>query len=136
MCTYIVSNIYVLYYELHNNAMPIKEKFDIFKYISQLLTTTYIFLPKNQSRIPNYHKLLANLISLVCLFGCFCFLIKTISLLVDQRFYQRWLDKRIYKTEMKFWAVLGSRGCREKTANYHKYATFWFFFFYVFKGKK
>ena len=21
--------------------------------------------------------------------------------------YQRWLDKRIYKTEMKFWAVLG-----------------------------
>ena len=111
---YIVSNIYVLYYELHNNAMPIKEKFDIFKYISQLLTTTYIFLPKNQSRIPNYHKLLANLISLVCLFGCFCFLIKTISLLVDQRFYQRWLDKRIYKTEMKFWAVLGSRGCREK----------------------
>ena len=33
----------------------------------------------------------------------------------DQRSYQRWLDKRIYKTEMKFWAVLGSRGCREKT---------------------
>ena len=31
-----------------------------------------------------------------------------------QRSYQRWLDKRIYKTEMKFWAVLGSRGCREK----------------------
>jgi hypothetical protein len=28
------------------------------------------------------------------------------------------LDKRINKTEMKFWAVLGSRGC-------HKYATFW-----------
>jgi hypothetical protein len=24
------------------------------------------------------------------------------------------LDKRIYKTEMKFLAVLGSRGCREK----------------------
>jgi hypothetical protein len=24
------------------------------------------------------------------------------------------LDKRIYKTEMKFWAVLGSWGCREK----------------------
>jgi hypothetical protein len=24
------------------------------------------------------------------------------------------LDKRIYQTEMKFWAVLGSRGCREK----------------------
>ena len=31
-----------------------------------------------------------------------------------QRFYQRWLDKRIYKTEMKFGAVLGSWGCREK----------------------
>jgi hypothetical protein len=24
------------------------------------------------------------------------------------------LDKRIYKTEIKFWAVLGSRGCKEK----------------------
>jgi hypothetical protein len=32
----------------------------------------------------------------------------------SQRFYQRWLDKRIYKTEMKFWAVLGSPGCRKK----------------------
>ena len=42
----------------------------------------------------------------------------------NQRFYQRWLDKIIYKTEMKFWAVLGSRG--------HKYATFRCFF-YVFK---
>ena len=31
-----------------------------------------------------------------------------------QRSYQRWFDKRIYKTEMKIWAVLGSRGCREK----------------------
>ena len=30
-----------------------------------------------------------------------------------QRSYQRWLDKIIYKTEMKFWAVLGSQGCRE-----------------------
>ena len=29
----------------------------------------------------------------------------------NQRSYQRWLDKRIYKTELKFWAV---RGCREK----------------------
>ena len=27
---------------------------------------------------------------------------------------QRRLNKRIYKTKMKFWAVLGSRGCREK----------------------
>ena len=32
-----------------------------------------------------------------------------------QRSYQRWLDKRIYETEMKYyWAVLGSRGWREK----------------------
>jgi hypothetical protein len=31
------------------------------------------------------------------------------------------MDKRIYKTEMKFWAVLGSRGCREKKPlNCHK----------------
>ena len=28
----------------------------------------------------------------------------------DQRSYQRWLYKRIYKTEMKFWAVLGCFG--------------------------
>ena len=28
--------------------------------------------------------------------------------------YQRWLDKIKIKLEMKFWAVLGSRGCREK----------------------
>ena len=33
---------------------------------------------------------------------------------VFQRSYQRWLDKRILKTEMKFWAVLGSWVCREK----------------------
>ena len=26
----------------------------------------------------------------------------------------RWLYKIIYKTEMKFWAVLGSRGCRKQ----------------------
>ena len=31
-----------------------------------------------------------------------------------QRSYTRWLHKIIYKTEMKFWAVLGSRCCREK----------------------
>ena len=31
-----------------------------------------------------------------------------------QRSYTRWLYKIIYRTEMKFWAVLGSRGCREK----------------------
>ena len=32
----------------------------------------------------------------------------------NQRSYTRWLYKIIYKTEMKFWAVLGSWGCREK----------------------
>ena len=31
-----------------------------------------------------------------------------------QKSYQRWLDKLIYKTEIKFWAVLGSQGYREK----------------------
>ena len=31
-----------------------------------------------------------------------------------RRFYNRWLDRRIYKTEMKFWAVLGRQGCRKK----------------------
>ena len=33
---------------------------------------------------------------------------------LNQKPKQRQLDKGIYKTEMKFWAVLGSRGCREK----------------------
>jgi hypothetical protein len=47
------------------------------------------------------------------------------------------LDKRIYKTEMKFWAVLGSRGCREKkTPNCHKYATFRGGFFQFLWAKK
>ena len=32
----------------------------------------------------------------------------------NQISYTRWLYKRIYKTEMKFWVVLGSQGCREK----------------------
>jgi hypothetical protein len=50
-----------------------------------------------------------------------------------QRSYQRWLDKRIYKTEMKFWAVLGSRGYREKTAISKQ--LFWVFF-QLFVGKK
>ena len=31
-----------------------------------------------------------------------------------QRSYTRWMDRKIYKIEMKFWAVLGSRGCSEK----------------------
>ena len=33
---------------------------------------------------------------------------------VRQYLAQRRLDKRIYKTDMKFWAVLGSLGGREK----------------------
>ena len=37
--------------------------------------------------------------------------------------------KEFIKRNMKFWAVLGSRGCREKTPNCHKYATFWGGFF-------
>jgi hypothetical protein len=41
---------------------------------------------------------------------------KDLPVLSSQRSYQRWLDKRIYKTEMKFWAVLSSRGCREKNS--------------------
>ena len=52
------------------------------------------------------------------------------------RLYTRWLDRRIYKTEMKFWAVLGRRGCREKKPpNCHKYATFWGGFFNFFLTK-
>jgi hypothetical protein len=42
------------------------------------------------------------------------FLVKNNCKGSKQRSYTRWLYKRIYKTEMKFWAVLGSRGCREK----------------------
>jgi hypothetical protein len=39
----------------------------------------------------------------------------------SQRSFKRWLNKRIYKKEMKFWAVLGSRDCRvKKTPNCHK----------------
>jgi hypothetical protein len=39
---------------------------------------------------------------------------------------------------MKFWAVLGSRGSREKKPppNCHKYATFLGWFFQLFVGKK
>jgi hypothetical protein len=39
--------------------------------------------------------------------------------------------------EMKFWAGLGSRGCREKkTPNCHEYATFWGGFFNFLWAKK
>ena len=33
---------------------------------------------------------------------------------VNKSSLQRWFDKIIYKTEMKFWAALGSQGCKEK----------------------
>ena len=36
------------------------------------------------------------------------------SFLWNQRSYHRWLHKRIYKKEIEFWAVLGSKGCREE----------------------
>ena len=49
------------------------------------------------------------------------------SLAFRQRSYQRWLDRRIYKTEKKFWAVLGSWGCKEKTPNCHYYFSGCFF---------
>ena len=31
-----------------------------------------------------------------------------------QRFYKRWLGKRIYKTNMKFWAVLAVEATEKK----------------------
>ena len=34
---------------------------------------------------------------------------------IQIRDLSRRLDKRIYKTEIKFWAILGCQGCREKT---------------------
>ena len=40
--------------------------------------------------------------------------IKAIRLHLCHRFYNRWLDRGIYETEMKFWAVFGKQGCREK----------------------
>ena len=56
---------------------------------------------------------------------------------IIQRSYQRWLDKRMYKTEMKFWAVLGQSGCKEKKPpDCHKYATFFGGFFNFLWAKK
>jgi hypothetical protein len=43
------------------------------------------------------------------------------------------LYKRIYKTEMKFWDVLGRE---KKPLNCHKYATFWGGFFNFFGQKQ
>ena len=54
------------------------------------------------------------------------------SFAIAQRSYQRCLDKRIYKTKMKFWADLGSRAA-EKTPNCHKYDFFnfnWIVFYF------
>ena len=45
------------------------------------------------------------------------FVYLTVTVDVKPRYsYQRSLDTRIYKTGIQFWAVLGSRGCREQTA--------------------
>ena len=58
------------------------------------------------------------------------------SLLISsQRSYQRWLDNRIYKTEMKFWAVLGSQAAEKKIPNCHMYAPLWGGFL-CFQGQK
>jgi hypothetical protein len=53
-----------------------------------------------------------------------------------QRSYQRWLDKIICKTEMKFWAVLGSRGCREKKLSAAISMQLFGWFIQLFVGKK
>ena len=39
--------------------------------------------------------------------ACLTHKVRAIHMSGTQRSYQRWLDKIIYKTEMKFWAVLG-----------------------------
>ena len=39
---------------------------------------------------------------------------KSCYVMTSQIQYHRSLDTRIYKTNIQFWAVLGSRGCREK----------------------
>ena len=51
----------------------------------------------------------------------------------NQRSYQRWLNKRIYK--MKFWAVLGCLDRREKkTPNCHNFLWAIFFLFNSFEN--
>ena len=40
--------------------------------------------------------------------------VKEVRIHMRLRSYTRWLYKRIYKTEVKFWAVLGSWCCRGK----------------------
>ena len=70
------------YFTLIDQSVPL-DNFYITFYLrtNQRCCSPLHVYKKKQSRIPNFHKLLANLISLVCLLGCFCFLIKTISLL-------------------------------------------------------
>ena len=49
--------------------------------------------------------------------GCTIIILsKRIDTKVSQIFYMRRLDKRIHKTNITFWAVLGSWGCRESHA--------------------
>ena len=52
------------------------------------------------------------------------------------KYYQRWLGNRIYKTEMKFWAVLGTWGCREKNLSTAISMQLFGWFFQLFVGKK
>jgi hypothetical protein len=46
------------------------------------------------------------------------------------------IDKRIYKTEMKFWTVLGSQGCREIKLPTAISMQLLGWFFQLFVGKK
>ena len=58
------------------------------------------------------------------------------KLSLHQRSYQRWLDKIIYKTEMKFGLFWAVGTAEKKTPNCHKYATFWGGFFNFLWAKK
>ena len=55
---------------------------------------------------------------------------------MKQRSYQIWLNKRTYKTEMKFWAVLGSRNCKKKNFPAAISMQFLGWFFQLFEVKK
>ena len=53
----------------------------------------------------------------------------------DQRSYTRWLYKRVYKTEMKFWAVLGSRGRKKRLSTAISMQLFGVFFLMFSRSK-
>ena len=51
--------------------------------------------------------------------------------------YHRSLDTRIYKTDIQFWSVLGSRGCRERKKSQTAISMLLLrAVFYVFMGKR